>query len=48
MADKSPRHAMSKKTTKSIKDKRRDKRARASEVSQMERLTTEKGHHRSH
>lgn len=48
MADKSPRHSMSKKTTKSIKDKRRDKKAKATDVSSMERLTTEKGHHRSH
>jgi hypothetical protein len=30
MSDKSPRHSMSKKTGKSIKEKRADKRAKAS------------------
>jgi hypothetical protein len=48
MADKSPRHGMSKKSGKSIKDKRRDKKAKVGQASEMERLITEKGHHRSH
>lgn len=48
MADKSPRHTMSKKSGKSIKEKRRDKKDKAAHVSDMEKLITEKGHHRSH
>jgi hypothetical protein len=48
MADKSPRHTMSKKSGKSIKEKRRDKKDNAAKTSDVEKLITEKGHHRSH
>ena len=44
MADKSPRQHSSKKSVKSIKEKRRDKKAKGHEVSDMERLTTGKDH----
>ena len=36
MSDKSPRHSLSKKSTKSIKEKRADKRAKADEASGIE------------
>lgn len=42
MADKSPRHSMSKKAGKSIKEKRSDRKAKADATSQMERLTRDK------
>jgi hypothetical protein len=42
MADKSPRQSMTKKSGKSIKDKRTDKKAKADSRSQMDRLTDEK------
>jgi hypothetical protein len=48
MADKSPRHTMSKKSGKSLKDKRREKKDKLAHASEMERLISEKGHHRSH
>ncbi len=48
MADKSPRHTMSKKSGKSLKEKRRDKKTKGVATSDMEKLVTEKGHHRSH
>jgi len=48
MADKSPRQSMSKKSGKSLKDKRRDKKTKDHEVSDMERLTTGKGHGKNH
>jgi hypothetical protein len=48
MSDKSPRQSKSQKSSKSIKEKRRDKKAKANETSGMEKLVTEKGHHRSH
>jgi hypothetical protein len=48
MADKSPRHNMSKKSGKSLKEKRREKKAKGHEVSEMERLTTGKGHSKNH
>jgi hypothetical protein len=48
MADKSPRHNMSKKSSKSIKEKRRDKKDKGAGANEMEKLITEKGHHRSH
>lgn len=48
MADKSPRHTMSKKSGKSLKEKRRDKKQKAAHASEMEQLITQKGHHRSH
>lgn len=49
MSDKSPRQSASKKSGKSIKEKRREKKAQgASEVSSMERLTTGKGHGKNH
>ena len=48
MSDKSPRQNKSQKSAKSIKEKRRDKKAKADESSGMEKLVTEKGHHRSH
>ena len=38
MSDKSPRHAMSKKSTKSIKEKRRDKRAAQAPASQVDKV----------
>jgi len=49
MSDKSPRHTASKKSTKSIKEKRREKKAKGgAAVSDMERLTTGKGHGQNH
>lgn len=39
MSDKSPRHAMSKKSTKSLKEKRRDKKAADTTPSEIDRLT---------
>jgi hypothetical protein len=49
MSDKSPRQNMSKKSGKSLKEKRRDKKAKgADEISSMERLTTGKGHGKNH
>lgn len=48
MSDKSPRQNMSKKSAKSLKEKRRDKKAKGHEVSEMERLTTGKGHGKNH
>ncbi len=48
MSDKSPRQSKSQKSSKSIKEKRRDKKAKGNETSGMEKLVTEKGHHRSH
>ena len=49
MSDKSPRHTATKKSTKSIKEKRRDnKAANGAQVSDMERLTTGKGHGKNH
>ncbi len=42
MADKSPRHSMSKKSEKSIKQKRMERKAKADTASQTERLTQEK------
>jgi hypothetical protein len=44
MADKSPRHSMSKKSGKSIKEKRVERKAKADTTSQMERLTHDKKH----
>ncbi len=46
MADKSPRHSMSKKSGKSIKEKRTERKAKAKAdtTSQMERLTHDKKH----
>jgi len=44
MADKSPRQSMTKKTGKSIKEKRVEKKAKADTSSQMDRLTHEKKH----
>ncbi len=44
MADKSPRQSMSKKSGKSIKDKRMERKAKADTTSQMERLTHGKKH----
>ncbi len=44
MADKSPRQSMSKKSGKSIKDKRMERKAKAVTTSQMERLTHGKKH----
>ena len=40
MADKSPRHAMSKKSGKSLKEKRSERKTKADTTSQMDRLTT--------
>jgi hypothetical protein len=49
MSDKSPRQSASKKSGKSIKEKRRDKKAKGSaEISSMEKLTTGKGHGKNH
>jgi len=49
MSDKSPRQSASKKSSKSIKEKRRDKKAKGTTpVSDMERLTTGKGHGKNH
>lgn len=42
MTDKSPRQTMAKKSAKSIKEKRRDKKAKDTPVSDMERLTHNK------
>jgi hypothetical protein len=39
MADKSPRHTMSKKSGKSLKEKRVERKAKSDSTSQMERLT---------
>jgi hypothetical protein len=47
MADKSPRHTMSKKSSKSIKEKRREKKAKGSTTADMEKLIAKEGHHRS-
>jgi hypothetical protein len=44
MADKSPRHSMSKKSGKSLKEKRADKKAKADTPSQMDQLTHGKKH----
>ncbi|WP_255347369.1 hypothetical protein [Blastococcus sp. URHD0036] len=44
MADKSPRHSMTKKSGKSIKEKRVDRKAKADTTSQMERLAGDKKH----
>jgi hypothetical protein len=44
MADKSPRQSMSKKSGKSIKEKRVERKAKADATSQMERLTRDKRH----
>lgn len=45
MSDKSPRQSASKKSGKSLKEKRRDKKAKGSSViSDVEALTTGKGH----
>lgn len=44
MADKSPRHAMSKKSGKSIKEKRVERKAKVDHTSQMDRLTRDKKH----
>ena len=45
MADKSPRHSMTKKAAgKSIKEKRIERKAKADTTSQMERITTDKKH----
>ena len=40
MADKSPRHSMSKKSGKSIKEKRSERKTQADPRSQMDRLPT--------
>ena len=49
MSDKSPRQSASKKSAKSIKEKRREKKAKGSaQISDMERLTTGKGHGKNH
>jgi hypothetical protein len=42
MADKSPRHSMSKKSGKSIKEKRVERKAKADATVEMERLTRDK------
>jgi hypothetical protein len=39
MADKSPRHSMSKKSGKTLKEKRKEHKAKVDDRSQMERLT---------
>jgi hypothetical protein len=47
MADKSPRHIASKKSGKSLKEKRAERKAKAdptSQISQLERLTHDKKH----
>ena len=44
MADKSPRHSMSKKSGKSLKEKRVEKKAKADAPSQMDKLTHDKKH----
>ncbi len=43
MADKNPRRAMSKKSGKSIKEKRAARKAKSDTATQMERLTHDKG-----
>lgn len=49
MSDKSPRKNMSKKSGKSLKEKRRDKAAKGStEITSMEKLTTGKGRGKNH
>ncbi len=42
MADKSPRHSMSKKSGKSIKEKRTERKAKGDATLQMERQTRDK------
>jgi hypothetical protein len=42
MADKSPRHSMSKKSDKSIKEKRVERKAKTDTTPQMEQLTHSK------
>ncbi len=42
MADKSPRHTMSKKSGKSIKEKRTERKAKADDTAQTARLTRDK------
>jgi hypothetical protein len=42
MADKSPRHTMSKKSGKSIKDKRTERKAKADATAEMARLIRDK------
>ncbi|SNS24746.1 hypothetical protein SAMN04488107_1878 [Geodermatophilus saharensis] len=42
MADKSPRHTMSKKSGKSIKEKRLERKAKTDTQPPMERLTQDK------
>ena len=42
MADKSPRHSMSKKSGKSIKEKRGERKAKTDLTSQVERVTRDK------
>ena len=42
MSDKSPRQGMTKKTSKSIKEKRADKRAKGHEETFSEKLATKK------
>jgi hypothetical protein len=44
MADKSPRHSMSKKSGKSIKEKRVERKAKADATSQVERVTRDRKH----
>ena len=44
MADKSPRQSMSKKSGRSIKDKRIQRKAKADVTAQMERLTRDRKH----
>jgi hypothetical protein len=49
MSDKSPRQSASKKSAKTIKEKRREKKAGSSgQVSDMEQLTTGKGRRQNH
>jgi hypothetical protein len=47
MGDKSPRHTMSKKSSKSLKEKRREKKAKDASTPGMEKLIAKEGHHRS-
>ena len=44
MADKSPRHTMSKKSGKSIKENRVERKTKTDTTSQMDRLTHDKKH----
>lgn len=44
MADKSPRHAMSKKSGKSIKEKRGERKAKADHTAQLDRPARDKKH----